>query len=310
MPTLRPRVAVAVVACLAALAATASQPSPARVVAAREDAYRANNIGVTRLEQFDFDAAATSFRRALSLDPKLAIARLNLGIALLYGGNPDAAQKEIVAARASMPDRPQPDYVLGLIARGSGRTAEAIDAFTRVQKMDPDDVGTAINLGQLYRQERKFQEAVDAFRRALAGQPFNATATYGLANTLVLAGNADEGKEAMARFQKLSESGYAVTYSQTYLEQGRYAEAIVSTGAEAPLVDPKTPAIAFTDATGACRSEAYADDFGHASVVTFDLDGDGDLDLAEAARRAAARESFETTAARSSTSRSDCRHRR
>ena len=259
MPTLRPRVAVAVVACLAALAATASQPSPARVVAARENAYRANNIGVTRLEQFDFDAAATSFRRALSLDPQLVIARLNLGIALLYGGNPDAAQKEIVAARASMPDRPQPDYVLGLIARGSGRTAEAIDAFTRVQKMDPDDVGTAINLGQLYRQERKFQEAVDAFRRALAGQPFNATATYGLANTLVLAGNADEGKEAMARFQKLSESGYAVTYSQTYLEQGRYAEAIVSTGAEATLVDSKTPAIAFTArAERSCRSEAAA----------------------------------------------------
>ncbi len=282
MPTLRPRVAVAVVACLAALAATASQPSPARVVSAREDAYRANNIGVTRLEQFDFDAAATSFRRALSLDPQLAIARLNLGIALLYGGNPDAAQKEIIAARASMPDRPQPDYVLGLIARGAGRTAEAIDAFTRVQKMDPDDVGTAINLGQLYRQERKFQEAVDAFRRALAGQPFNATATYGLANTLVLAGNADDGKEAMARFQKLSESGYAVTYSQTYLEQGRYAEAIVSTGAEAPLVDPKTPQIVFTDATKRLPRLGPRDISGSASIVTFDLDSDGDLDLGEA----------------------------
>ncbi len=87
----------------------------------------------------------------------------------------------------------------------------------------------------------RFPEAVDAFRRALAGAPFNATAAYGLANTLVLAGTADEGREAMARFQKLSESGYAVTYSQTYLEQGRYAEAIVSTGAEAPLVDTRTP---------------------------------------------------------------------
>ena len=41
----------------------------------------------------------------------------------------------------------------------------------------------------------------------------------------------------MARFQKLSESSYAITYSQTYLDQGRYAEAIASTGAEAPLVD-------------------------------------------------------------------------
>ena len=184
-----------------------------------------------------------------------------------------------------MPDRPQPDYLLGLIARGAGRTAEALDAFARVQKMDPDDVGTAINLGQLYRQERKFQEAVAAFRRALVGQPFNATAAYGLANTLVLAGNADEGKEAMARFQKLSESGYAVTYSQTYLDQGRYAEAIVSTGTEAPLVDPKTPAIAFADATTmiAGRSTSRTDR-GAASVVAVDIDGDGDLDLLDASR--------------------------
>ena len=67
--------------------------------------------------------------------------------------------------------------------------------------------------------------------------PYNATAAYGLANTLVLAGPADEGRAAMAHFQKLSESSYAITYSQTYLEQGRYAEAIASTGAEAPLVD-------------------------------------------------------------------------
>src|SRR5262245_39339075 len=97
------------------------QPS----VATREDAYRANNIGVSKLEQFDFDAAAQSFRRALSIDPKLAIARLNLGIALFYGGKPEEAQQEIVAARSGLTGRPQPDYLLGLIARSGGQTSEA-----------------------------------------------------------------------------------------------------------------------------------------------------------------------------------------
>jgi Tfp pilus assembly protein PilF len=285
VPVFRSLVIVAVAACAAALATAASQRAPTRAADAREDAYRANNIGVTRLEQFDFTAAAASFRRALEADPRLAIARLNLGIALFYGGNPDEAQPEITAARASMPDRPQPDYLLGLIARGSGRTAEALDAFARVQKMDPDDVGTAINLGQLYRQERKFQEAVDAFRRALAGAPFNATAAYGLANTLVLAGNAEEGREAMARFQKLSESSYAVTYSQTYLEQGRYAEALVSTGAEAPLVDARAPAIFFADGSSTVpRPSSSAIERGAATIATTDIDGDNDLDLLEASR--------------------------
>ena len=135
VPTLRPLVVVAVAVAACAAAAAAFQPSPARNVTTREAAYRANNIGVTRLEQFDFTAAATSFRGALTIDPQLAIARLNLGIALFYGGNPDVAQKEILTARAGMPDRPEPDYVLGLIARGAGRTAQALDAFARVQKM-------------------------------------------------------------------------------------------------------------------------------------------------------------------------------
>ena len=269
---------LALAACATAALAVGRAQQQASAVATREEAYRANNIGVSRLEQYDFDAAAVSFRRALSLDPTLAMARLNLGIALFYGGNPDEAQPELLAAKKGMPNRPQPDYVLGLIARGAGQAPEAIDAFTRVQKMDPDDVGVAINLGQLYRQERKFPEAVAEFRKALAGQPFNATAMYGLANTLVLAGSADEGRAAMEQFQKLTDSGYAVTYSQTYLEQGRYAEAIVSTGAEAPLIDTGTPAVAFVDATASLPARSAGTGGEAGSVALFDLDGDGDLD--------------------------------
>ncbi|HEX6731836.1 MAG TPA: tetratricopeptide repeat protein, partial [Pyrinomonadaceae bacterium] len=48
----------------------------------REDAYRANNFGVALLEQFKYREAADAFRRALQIDPKLALARINLSIAL------------------------------------------------------------------------------------------------------------------------------------------------------------------------------------------------------------------------------------
>ena len=274
---------VAVCAAGLAPAGGASQPSPERGVAAREEAYRANNIGVTRLEQFDFAAAAASFRRALEADPRLAIARLNLGIALFYSGDADGALREVTAARTDLPGTPQPDYMLGLIARSIGQTEEAIEAFARVQRMDAGDAGTAINLGQLYRQERKYQEALAAFRLAMDAAPYNATAAYGLANTLVLAGRAEEGREAMAHFQRLSASSYAITYSQTYLEQGRYAEAITSTGAEAQLVDRRIPDVAFIDATTMlpASTTAAAGDRSSGSVTAFDLDGDGDLDLVE-----------------------------
>ena len=53
----------------------------------------------------------------------------------------------------------------------------------------------------------------------------------------------------MERFQTLRDSGYGTTYSQTYLAQGSYAEAIASTGAEPELVERGVPAVTFVDAT-------------------------------------------------------------
>jgi Tfp pilus assembly protein PilF len=257
---------------------TAAPPSSAQVVA-RENAYRANNIGVARLEQYDFPAAIEAFRRALTIDPALALARLNLGIALFYGGEPEAARKELEAAKAALPDRPQPDYVLGLIARASDRTDDAMSAFTRVRELDPSDVGAAINLGQLLVQQRRFDDAIKLLRPAIEAEPFNATAAYGLATALVRSGAADEGRAAMDKFQKLRESGYAVTFSQAYLEQGRYAEAIASTGTEAGLVNEATPDVRFVD-LGAVATYPAARDPGGLTLA--DLDGDGDADLVDA----------------------------
>ena len=247
--------------------------------AARENAYRANNIGVARLEQYDFPAAIAAFRRALEIDPALALARLNLGIALFYGGEPEAARKELEAAKTALPDRPQPDYVLGLIARAADRAEDAASAFAHVRELDPSDVGAAINLGQLLVQQRRFDEAIKLLRPAVEAEPFNATAAYGLATALVRSGAADEGRTAMDKFQKLRESGYAVTFSQAYLEQGRYAEAIASTGAEAGLVNEAMPDVRFVDLGTVATYPAAADPGG---LTLADLDGDGDADLVDA----------------------------
>src|SRR5688500_19140699 len=57
--------------------------------------YRANNIGVALLEQYKHKEAADAFRRALQLDPALAIARINLGIALFNVPELPAAQREL-----------------------------------------------------------------------------------------------------------------------------------------------------------------------------------------------------------------------
>ncbi len=270
----------------------ASTQAPTAEAKAREDAYRANNLGVALLEQFKHKEGADEFRRALSLDPKLTLARINLAIALYNVPNLVASQKEAEAAAAAAPDAPQPHYILGLIARQQNRADDAVAAFQRVLKIDPRDVGANVNLGQLLLQQRKFPEAVAALRAALAEEPYNGTALYNLATALLRAGQRDEGQRLMQQFQALRASGAATTIGQSYLEQGRYAEAVVSTGAEADLVDKRTPEVLFTDVTASALPTAPSDAWpvknasleqSGGAVVLFDYDGDGQLDLLEVA---------------------------
>ena len=210
----------------------ARQTQTGSAQASREDAYRANNLGVALLEQFKHKEGAEAFRNALKLDPKLKLARINLSIALFNVPDLPAAQREAQAAATLAPEAPQPYYILGLIAKLQSRLDEALAAFQRVLKIDPNDVGTNINVGQIYAQQRKYPEAIAAFRLALAAEPYNATALYSLGQALMRGGQREEGQSVTERFKQLRERGSATTIGTNYLEQGRYAEAVASTGAE------------------------------------------------------------------------------
>src|SRR5262245_47562460 len=119
------RVAAASLLCVLAV----SQPACARrsnSSDAREQAYRANNRGVADLEQFKYPDAANAFREALQKDSALAIAHVNLSIALLYAQDLTGAGREATEAARLMPSTPQPPYIKGLIARAENRASDAV----------------------------------------------------------------------------------------------------------------------------------------------------------------------------------------
>lgn len=278
-------------------------PTPER---SKEDAYRANNLGVALLEQFKYKEAAEAFKRALQIQPKQVLAQINLSIALFNLPDLPGAEREAKTAVALAPNAPQPHYILGLLAKSQTRTEDAAGSFQQVLKIDPNDVGANVNLGQIYSQQKKYPEAIAAFRIALAAEPYNATALYNLGTTLVRAGQRAEGQQFIQRFQEFRNRGSGATLGNNYLEQGRYAEAISSTGAETDLVDRATPPVTLSDSTsnffpqgvpetkdsapsvlgGRFRSselndakrKSIASALG-GGVTLFDFDGDGDLDL-------------------------------
>src|SRR5688572_3365859 len=211
----------------------------------REDAYRENNIGVAYLEQFEPAKAVEAFRRALKIDPELKIVQTNLAIALFNAQEIDAARLQAENALKAYPNRLQLHYLLGLIARNQNRTEDAVGSFQRVLKVDPQDVGSNVNLGQILMQQRRFAEAAAVFRLATRSEPYNSTAVYNLATALLRGEQRAEGQTLIDQFQTLRQSGAATSIGQNYLEQGRYAEAITSTGAEPELVNTALPKIAF-----------------------------------------------------------------
>ena len=283
---------LSIVFCVAASlidqSAATSQNTPPKA-STREDAYRANNIGVALLEQYKHKEAADAFKRALQLDPGLAAARINLGIALFNIPDLPAAQRELQSAATAVPNAPQPHYVLGLLAKTQNKPAEAIVEFQKVLAIDPQDVGANVNLGQLYAQQRKYAEAVTVLRTGLAAEPYNTTALYNLGTALIRAGQREEGQKIIQQFQALRERGSGTTLGTNYLEQGRYAEAILSIP-EQESADMRVPEVTFTDVTSTVlpAGEWMSPDIsveknGGGAIVLFDYDLDGDLDLLEVA---------------------------
>ena len=278
----------------------------------REAAYRANNLGVALLEQYKPKEAVESFQRSLAISPDLRLAQINLAIALYYLPDPDAAKRAADKALANDPYAPQPHYLLGLIARTDNRYDDAIKEFQSVLAVDSEDAATNVNIGQIYVQEKKYELAIPAFRKALAAEPYNEAALYNLGILLTRTGAREEGQLTLRKFQQLQQSGAGSKLGTAYLEQGRYAEAIVSTGAESDLVNRTIPDVKFVDvtsqmfeqprrtpaasgnkepaSTSAAKFEEAAKKLIAAGfqtgVTLFDFDNDGDLDLLELNGRA------------------------
>jgi tetratricopeptide (TPR) repeat protein len=251
--------------------------SPSPAASNLERAYQANNAGVAWLERFDYTKATIAFREALALQPSLAMAHFNLALALLYDGKLNDAETEGRAAATAMRGSPAPDYVLGLIAKGQGRGAAAVHAFSRAAQADSQDAAVQILLGQMQLQQGDAVAAAGSLRRALGLEPYSVTAAYNLSVALARSGRTDESRQMLLRFQSLRENG-GTTLGAGYLEQGRYAQGLVSTGAEPDLVDRVIPDVRFVDdALSAGRRASPS-----GAITLFDADGDGDLELAEA----------------------------
>jgi tetratricopeptide (TPR) repeat protein len=105
------------------------------------------------------------YHEALRLDPKLALAHHNLGLAL-------AAQGDLKGAVACYREalRLDPNYApahnnLGNALKAQGDLKGAVACYHEALRLDPKDAGAHVNLGLTWQQQGRFAEALAALRR-------------------------------------------------------------------------------------------------------------------------------------------------
>jgi len=170
------------------------------VAEAPDDPDRHFTLGLAQSEQ-NVDDAMKSFRRALDIDPRHALARYNLALALNRTDRTSEAIDEMKKA-LSVDDRAETHYMLGVMYARQGE----FDAATRELKAaidaDPRSAEAHAALGAVFRGRREWEHAERELRRAIAINPDPAT-HYALAQVLQQRGDTAGATAVLAEAERL-----------------------------------------------------------------------------------------------------------
>ena len=161
------------------------------------------SLGSAFFERGYFHQAEASFRLALDDDPSSAEAQYGLGSVYLKQEKPSEARasfEQALKLNASYPDtRPNAWNNLGLLATREGRTGYAIASFEEALRLNPSHWIALENLGNAYRQQKRWPEALETLQRAVAARPQDPEANYSLAMVYAQMDDTPHADEYLAR---------------------------------------------------------------------------------------------------------------
>ena len=128
--------------------------------------------------------ARAEYEKAISLDPKMAPAYLNLGLTLLES-DPTAAIVPLEKASELAPDQARPKFLLGVALERLGRFPAAVEQYQAAEGLDSKDFDTRLALGRALLSAGRASDAEPEFRAALELRSDSSPAHLGLAESLV-----------------------------------------------------------------------------------------------------------------------------
>lgn len=156
-------------------------------------------LGVLKNQRQDFESALEFLARALELNPRSALAHLNMGNALWGLGRAQEALGHFQHSLRFGPD--QPDALLNCAAALAflERPAEALTRLDRLVSLQPGFIQAHMNRGIVLDKLDRSEEAVACYQLVLADHPDDPDVLTNLGNALL---HLDRPEEALARYRQ------------------------------------------------------------------------------------------------------------
>jgi len=146
--------------------------------------------------------AKGEYEKAISLDPKMSAAYLNLGLTLLPG-EPSAAIEPLQHAAELKPDDAHVKWLLGTALERSGKLQPALDQYEAATKLDGKDPDIRLSLAFALLASGRAADAESQFRAGLALHPpddASAQARKGLAQSLLQQKKLDDASAELSAY--------------------------------------------------------------------------------------------------------------
>ncbi len=184
-----------------------------------------NAMGFSLFQQGKSKEAVVAFEKALEVDPKHWKAHNNIALASIDLGELELAEAHY---RESLAIKPQPAIYndLGFALERQGLTEDAVEAYRKALKLDPDSAAARFNLGASLVRSGEFAEAERHLRVALKKNPNTQTYTA-LGIALWQQGRVDEAITDLRAAIKADPKNAAPydALGTIFVEQGKLDEA-------------------------------------------------------------------------------------
>lgn len=123
-------------------------------------------------EANDHDKAQAAFNKALTLDPKLLEARMQMIFIYLSRGEKPKARAEVELLREEYPNDVGVHFARGVVARLDSDYERALRSFDRMARLNPAEVVvTSYNRARIFMYQRRYDEALAELDRGAELEP-------------------------------------------------------------------------------------------------------------------------------------------